>query len=97
MKEMEGDEEEETAGYLSGPFCTTVQPVLFTVLRPAAKGAGSIFFGVGDASTRIISLKALPPIRGGNIGAKMAKMGHIPNFPQNHLINLSKISLSSRR
>ena len=46
VKEMEGDEEEEeveeeTAGYLSCPFCHTVQPVLFVLfaaLGPAAKG-----------------------------------------------------------
>ena len=33
MKEMERDEEEEeeTAGYLSCPFCHTVQPVLCSV------------------------------------------------------------------
>ena len=38
MKEMEGDEEEETAGYSYCLFWTAVQSILSAGLGPAAKG-----------------------------------------------------------
>lgn len=60
-------EEEETAGYLSCPSFSILQPVPFAALELEQKAgakrghglcvayrAGSIFFGVGDARTGIL-------------------------------------------
>ena len=53
---------DETAGYLSCPFWTAPQPVLFAALGPAAKRGRQARSWLGAISIFFRGLKALPPM-----------------------------------